>query len=141
MSEARIVFGFHAVLSRIRQNPAGLQEIYVDKERSDARMKDLLALAKEKDLRVMQLERARLDGMAGNGRHQGVLAKVLDTPIPYMDVHDVLESLDEPPFLLVLDGVTTFVSRDTGGGDGSAVIHPRRQAKYFLRRIIMITEI
>ncbi len=105
MSEARIIFGFHAVLSRIRQNPQGVQEICVDKERSDARMKDLLALAKEKNLRVMQLERARLDGMAGNGRHQGVLARVEDTPIPYLDIHDVLESLDEPPFLLVLDGV------------------------------------
>jgi 23S rRNA (guanosine2251-2'-O)-methyltransferase len=53
----------------------------------------------------MQLERTRLDGMAGNGRHQGVLARVVDTPIPYLDINDVLESLDEPPFLLVLDGV------------------------------------
>lgn len=105
MSDARVIFGFHAVLSRIRQNPQGVQEICVDKERIDARMKDLLALAKDRNLRVMQLERTRLDGMAGNGRHQGVLARVVDTPMPYRDIHDVLESLDEPPFLLVLDGV------------------------------------
>jgi 23S rRNA (guanosine2251-2'-O)-methyltransferase len=105
MSDARIIFGFHAVLSRIRQNPQGVQEICVDKDRVDVRMKDLLALAKEKNLRVMQLERARLDGMAAHGRHQGVLARVVDAPMPYMDIHDVLESLTEPPFLLVLDGV------------------------------------
>lgn len=105
MSDSRVIFGFHAVLSRIRQNPAGVQEICIDKERVDARMKDLLALAKEKNLRVMQLERARIDGMAGNGRHQGVLARVIEAPMPYRDIHDVLESLDEPPFLLVLDGV------------------------------------
>ncbi len=105
MSNTRIIYGFHAVLSRLRQNPQGIEEICVDKERVDARMKDLLALAKEKNLRVMQLERARLDGMAAYGRHQGVLARVTDAPIPYLDIHDVLESLDEPPFLLILDGV------------------------------------
>ena len=45
MSDSRVIFGFHAVLSRIRQNPQGVQEICVDKERVDARMKDMLALA------------------------------------------------------------------------------------------------
>jgi len=105
MSDARVIFGFHAVLSRIRQNSQGVEEICVDKERVDPRMKDVLALAKEKNVRVMQVERTRLDGMAGNGRHQGVLARVVDAPIPYMDIHDVLESLKEPPFLLILDGV------------------------------------
>ncbi len=105
MSSARIIYGFHAVLSRIRQNAESIQELYVDKDRTDARMKDLLTLASEKSLRVMTLEKGRLDGMAAHGRHQGVLAKVVDTPIPYLDIHDVLEALDEPPFLLLLDGV------------------------------------
>lgn len=105
MSNARIIYGFHAVLSRLRQNPEGIEEICIDKDRLDARMKDLLALAKEKSQRVMLLERVRLDGMASNGRHQGVVARVTDAPIPYMDIHDVLESLDESAFLLILDGV------------------------------------
>jgi 23S rRNA (guanosine2251-2'-O)-methyltransferase len=70
-------------------------------------MKDLLNMAENADVRVMQVERSRLDGMAGtNGRHQGVIARVVDTPIPYKDIHDILESdLDEPPFFLILDGV------------------------------------
>jgi 23S rRNA (guanosine2251-2'-O)-methyltransferase len=68
-------------------------------------MKDLLTAASDKNVRVMTLEKPRLDGMAAHGRHQGVLAKVVDTPIPYLDIHDVLEALDEPPFLLLLDGV------------------------------------
>jgi 23S rRNA (guanosine2251-2'-O)-methyltransferase len=109
MSSAHIIFGFHAVLGRLRQNPQGIREICIDKDRVDVRMKDLLALAQEKNIRVMQLERERLDGMAGSGqnqgRHQGVVARVEDTPMPYMDIHDVLESLDESPFFLILDGV------------------------------------
>ncbi len=107
MSDTRILFGFHAVLSRLRQHGASIQEILIDRDRVDARMKDLLQLAESANVRVMQVERARLDGMAGGqARHQGVIAKAVDTPIPYKDIHDVLESgLTEPPFFLVLDGV------------------------------------
>lgn len=105
MSGAHIIYGFHAVLSRMRQNARSIQELSIDKDRVDPRMKDLLTLAQENNVRVMQIERARLDGMAAHGRHQGVVAKVVDTPIPYLDIHDVLESIKEPPFLLILDGV------------------------------------
>lgn len=69
MSE-RILFGFHAVQSRMRQHATSIQEILIDRERVDPRMKDLLKLAEASGVRVMQVERTRLDGMAGNGRHQ-----------------------------------------------------------------------
>lgn len=107
MSETRILFGFHAVLSRMRQHATSIQEILIDQDRVDPRMKDLLKLAEASNVRVMQADRARLDGIAGkNGRHQGVIARVADTPIPYKDIHDILESdLSEPPFFLILDGV------------------------------------
>lgn len=107
MADSRILFGFHAVLSRMRQHATSIEEILIDKDRVDARMKDLLSMAESANVRVMQVERARLDGLAGiNGRHQGVIARVVDTPIPYKDIHDILESeLSEPPFFLVLDGV------------------------------------
>ena len=107
MSDARILFGFHAVLSRLRQHGASIQEILIDRDRIDARMKDLLSLSEATGVRTMEVERSRLDGIAGpNGRHQGVIARVVDTPIPYKDIHDILESdLTEPPFFLILDGV------------------------------------
>ena len=107
MSDSRILFGFHAVLSRMRQHATSIEEILIDRDRIDARMKDLLKIAEASNVRTMQVDRNRLDGLAGmNGRHQGVIARVVDTPIPYKDIHDILESdLTEPPFFLVLDGV------------------------------------
>ena len=107
MADSRILFGFHAVLSRMRQHATSIEEILIDRDRIDARMKDLLNLAENAGVRTMQVDRARLDGLAGmNGRHQGVIARVIDTPIPYKDIHDILESdLKEPAFFLVLDGV------------------------------------
>ncbi|MEE9331970.1 MAG: 23S rRNA (guanosine(2251)-2'-O)-methyltransferase RlmB, partial [Methylophilaceae bacterium] len=107
MSDSRILFGFHAVQSRMRQHATSIQEILIDQDRVDPRMRDLLKLAEVSNIRVMQVDRDRLDGIAGrNGRHQGVVARVIDTPIPYKDIHDILESdLKEPPFFLILDGV------------------------------------
>src|SRR5665647_2248207 len=114
MSDTRILFGFHAVLSRMRQHPATIQEILIDRDRIDARMKDLLSLADGAGVRHMQVERSRLDGMAGaNGRHQGVIARVVDTPIPYKDIHDILESdLTEPPLFLICLLYTSPSPRD-----------------------------
>ena len=45
MSDARILFGFHAILSRMRQHATSIEEILIDRDRIDARMKDLLNLA------------------------------------------------------------------------------------------------
>jgi 23S rRNA (guanosine2251-2'-O)-methyltransferase len=107
MKEPRILFGFHAVQSRMRQQATSIKEILIDKERVDPRMQDLIKTAKREKVRVMEVDRARLDGIAGkNGRHQGVIARMLESPVPYKDIHDILESeLDEPPFFLILDGV------------------------------------
>ncbi|MDD5328551.1 MAG: 23S rRNA (guanosine(2251)-2'-O)-methyltransferase RlmB [Sulfuricella sp.] len=98
------IYGFHAVVSRIRQNALGIVEIYVHRERQDPRVRELLQLAEEQGVRVIFMERQRLDGMTGSDKHQGVVAKV-QAAREYHDVFDVLETLSEPALLLVLDGV------------------------------------
>jgi 23S rRNA (guanosine2251-2'-O)-methyltransferase len=54
---------------------------------------------------VHLVDHARLEALAGHGRHQGVVALV-DDALPHVTLDDVLESPAEPPLLLVLDGVT-----------------------------------
>ncbi len=51
------------------------------------------------------VEAARLDGMTGGARHQGVAARV-EAGAPAQDLDSVLGGLDEAPLLLILDGVT-----------------------------------
>lgn len=105
MSEARLIYGFHAVTGRLRQGGAGVLEIYLDQARNDHRAKDLVRLAGERGVRVMMVDGARLDGMTQHARHQGVVARVDAHALP-RDIHEVLEGLSEPALLLVLDGVT-----------------------------------
>ena len=104
MAEAHIVYGFHAVISRLRQNAASVQEIYLDAARNDARMQDLVKLAGSHGVRVMTVDAPRLDGLTGHARHQGVVARVLAMAVKH-DLHDVLEHISGPALLLMLDGV------------------------------------
>jgi 23S rRNA (guanosine2251-2'-O)-methyltransferase len=101
----QVVFGFHAITSRLRARADSVREMYVDAKRIDKRMQDLLDNAKGRNIRVMQVDAARLDGMTGHARHQGVVALVEPTKLPQF-VEDVLETIEGPPFLLLLDGVT-----------------------------------
>ena len=104
MADLRLIYGFHAVTSRIRQNPDGVMEVYLQAQRQDPRMRDLIKLAEANGVRIIPVEAKRLDGMAGNARHQGVAARV-DAARRVQHLEDVLDTLEEPPLLLVLDGV------------------------------------
>jgi 23S rRNA (guanosine2251-2'-O)-methyltransferase len=101
----QVVFGFHAVTSRLRVRAESIREIYVDAKRIDKRMQDLIGVAKEKSVRIMQVDGGRLDGMTGHSRHQGVVALAEPTKLPQF-VEDVLETIEGAPFLLMLDGIT-----------------------------------
>jgi 23S rRNA (guanosine2251-2'-O)-methyltransferase len=129
--EPRVVFGFHAVLARLRADPASVLEIFLDETRNDARAKDLAAVAQRAGVHLMRVPTKRLDGFYGGGRHQGVVARV--------EMKNVADSLDEllaqieKPLLLVLDGVTDphnlgACLRVANAAGAHAVIAPRDRA-------------
>lgn len=104
MSGTSLIFGFHAVTSRLRASPASVLEIYLLEDRRDRRVQDLLRKAEEAGVRVIACDRARLTGLAGSDRHQGVVARVKPVRLP-VSLDEVLDHLTEPALLLVLDGV------------------------------------
>ena len=105
MSESRIIYGFHAVTSRLRSSAGGVIEVFVDAAREDRRTQELLKAAEGRGVRVMRVDDKRLDGMTHHARHQGVAARIEAARLP-THVEDVLDALEEPPLLLILDGVT-----------------------------------
>ena len=112
-----LLYGFHAVMARLRQAPASFKSLYVDRHRDDNRVRDLLKLAQQQAVQVTRVEAGRLDRMAGGKRHQGVVAQVetqtISTDLPTL-LSD-LEGRERPPFLLLLDGVTAQRGRCRGG--------------------------
>jgi 23S rRNA (guanosine2251-2'-O)-methyltransferase len=129
--EPRVVFGFHAVLARLRADPSSVLEIYLDETRNDARARDLAAVAERAKVHLMRVPTRRLDGFYGGGRHQGVVARI--------EVRKASDSLDEilegveHPLLLVLDGVTDphnlgACLRVANGAGAHAVLAPKDRA-------------
>lgn len=102
--EPRVVFGFHAVLARLRADPKAVVEIFLDETRNDARGRDLALAATRADVPLHRVPTKRLDGFYGGGRHQGVVARV-EVKSAGASLDEVLEGI-ETPLLLVLDGVT-----------------------------------
>ena len=132
MSSAKVLFGFHAVGVRIKTAPASVVEVYADPSRKDARMRQFLARAQEAGIRVIEADSLRIAKLAGSHGHQGVAARV--TPIEQKhSLDDLLDSLETPPLLLVLDGVTDphnlgACLRVADGAGAHAVIAPKDHA-------------
>ena len=129
--EPRVVFGFHAVLARLRADPKEVLEIFVDETRQDARAKDLVAIAERTGVHLMRVPTKRLDGFYGGGRHQGVVARV-EVKRASDSLDEILEAV-EKPLLLVLDGVTDphnlgACLRVANAAGAHAVIAPRDRA-------------
>ena len=103
--EPRVVFGFHAVLARLRADPSSVLELYVDETRHDARIRDVATVAERAGVKVLKVPTKRLDGFYGGGRHQGVVARVEVKSLSH-SLDEILEQVQGPPLLLLLDGVT-----------------------------------
>ena len=104
MSNIRLIFGFHAIISRLRQNPSSVKEIFLDAGRRDQRARDLIKLTEAQKIHLILCDGVRLSAMSGGTSHQGVAANI-DTTCNHIDIEDVLDTLTEPALFLVLDGV------------------------------------
>ncbi len=104
MSTTSFIHGFHAIIAKLRHQPQAVLEIFIAENRHDARMQNLLKHAELHAVRVHPIDAARLDGMAGRIRHQGVVARI-SSELRHVTLDDVLDTLDEPAFLLILDGI------------------------------------
>jgi 23S rRNA (guanosine2251-2'-O)-methyltransferase len=128
----KILFGFHALTVRLKTAPKTIHELHYDAQRRDQRMRQFLARAQEASIRMIESTDENLHRLCGTHRHQGVVAKV--DPVPQVkSLDDLLDSIDEPPLLLVLDGITDphnlgACLRVADGAGVHAVIAPKDHA-------------
>ena len=132
MSSAKILYGFHAVSVRLKTAPTSIIEIYFDPQRRDARMRQFVERARSVGARLIEADAARLASIAGSAGHQGVAARV--QPLATTNsLDDLLDAVEGPPLLLVLDGVTDphnlgACLRVADGAGAHAVIAPKDHA-------------
>ena len=126
-----LIIGFHAVQSLLKTAPDRAHELLVADRRNDQRLQKTINLAERNNIPVRSVTAAELDDFASKERHQGCILRACKGVI-YDErwVLDYLASLDHPPLVLVLDGLTDphnlgacLRSADAAGVD--AVIVPR----------------
>lgn len=104
MSKPQYLYGLHAVRAALKYDPGRVIEAWVERGRRDARLERLLQPLGEAKLH--RVPRGELDRLAGGEVHQGVVVRYAGAPpLDQTDLDGLLDSLTEPPFLLVLDQV------------------------------------
>ncbi len=103
--ETQLIFGFHAVLARLRHHPDSVVEIYTQAARHDPRLRDLVGLAQSRGAPVVTVDSQRLQGLVGRSRHQGVVARVLPVRLA-ASLEDIVQAHGKQTLLLLLDSVT-----------------------------------
>ena len=132
MSSQRVLFGFHAITVRMKTAPKSVIELHVEANRRDARMRSFVDRARDSGIKIVETDGDRLDKMAGTSRHQGVVARVEVVAMPH-SLDEVIEAVEGPPLLLVLDGVTDphnlgACLRVADGAGAHAVVAPKDHA-------------
>lgn len=127
------VEGRNAVLELLTSNK-DINKIYIAKGEKHGSINKILAIAKERKIVIVEVERDKLNQMSQTDNHQGIIAVV--PPFAYCDVDDILEcskKKKEDPFILILDGIedphnlgAIIRTAETAGVHG--IIIPKRRA-------------
>lgn len=113
------IVGIHAVTELLKRNPQDVLELLLQQDRTDKRLDEVRALAAELGIKTRpvsrdELEKQLLGKSVGRKRgervpvHQGVIAlcQWRDNTRDEAFLTKLLDALDHPPLLLVLDEIT-----------------------------------
>lgn len=138
MSGGRFVAGLRPVEQLLAGDSTRVKKLYVEYQSANPRVKALVRLAKEQSIEIHSANRARLQSISGEERHQGVVAEIagpsgLDEGGLRTLVEEKLIKAHKPLILLVLDSVqdphnlgACLRSADAAGVD--AVVLPRHRS-------------
>lgn len=98
------IYGLHAVKACLQQNPQDILALYVLEQRRDKRLQSVIDLAQRQGIKAQSAAQPVLDEKSKHAKHQGVVAQIKAQAKPG-NLIQFVERLEEPVFLLVLDGV------------------------------------
>ena len=111
-----------------------INKIFVTKGEKHGSINKILAMARERNVIIVEKDKRQMEQMAQTPNYQGVIAIV--PPFEYCEIEDILEDAknkNEAPFVLILDGIedphnlgSIIRTAETAGIHG--VIIPKRRA-------------
>jgi 23S rRNA (guanosine2251-2'-O)-methyltransferase len=123
------ICGIHAVYEALVSRRLPIERIHIAREGHSAKLKEILELARQREVPIRKEERSVLDRMAEGTVHQGVIA--VTAALSYADF-DVLFK-PEKPLIVVLDGVEDphnlgAVIRTSEACGSSGILVPERHS-------------
>ena len=111
-----------------------INKIFVTKGEKHGSINKILAMARERNVIIVEKDKRQMEQMAQTPNYQGVIAIV--PPFEYCEIEDILENAkikNEDPFVLILDGIedphnlgSIIRTAETAGVHG--IIIPKRRA-------------
>lgn len=127
------IIGRNAV-RELLQSGRDVEKLYITSADKEGSINQLIGIASERGVPIVECERSKLDSMACGGRHQGIIAIAAERN--YSSIDDILEyaaEKGEPPFVVICDGIedphnlgAIIRSAECVGAHG--VIIPKRRA-------------
>jgi len=104
--DINLLIGIHAVESALANAPGQVTTVMVAEESHNPRVKSLVDRARTAGIRVSVEPRALLERRGEGERHQDIIAEFRpDNIFGEKDLDRVLDTVNGPPLVLVLDGV------------------------------------
>lgn len=100
-----VISGRNAVRELI-DSGRDIEKIFVSRGEREGSIKQIIGMALERKIPIVESERQKLDAVSGGTRHQGVVA--IAAAREYAGIDDIFElaaKRTEAPFIVVLDGV------------------------------------
>jgi len=130
---ANLIEGRNPVLEALKSGRE-IDKLFIQSGQLEGSIRQIIALAREKNILIKEVDKAKLDKMSQTKSHQGVIASA--ALYKYYEVDDILEiakQKEEDPFIVILDEITDpqnlgsiLRSCDAAGVHG--VIIPKRRA-------------
>lgn len=125
--------GRNAVLELI-ESGKDINKIYIEKGEKQGSINKILAIAKERKILVVEIDKQKFKNMSQTPNAQGIIAII--PPFDYCDVYDIIDyakNKNEDAFIIVLDGIedphnlgSIIRTAETAGVHG--IIIPKRRA-------------
>jgi len=127
----QLIFGKHPVIDAIKSGQT-IDKVAFQRGITGDFEREIRKLCKEYNVQLQYIPKERIEKFAKGKNHQGVIAFL--SLIPYYKLEDMLPMLyekDEPPLVVVLDGVTDVrnfgaIARTAEGAGAHAIVVPAK---------------
>lgn len=134
MSTKQWIAGINAVSAAVEHDADNVREVLIEAGAKNPRLAEIEANARRKDIDVRRVATQALDGVVGNLRHQGVVARYAAAKTySENDLQGLIEAAEGKALVLVLDGVQDphnlgACLRSAAAAGATAVIFPKDKA-------------